>query len=135
MPKLLGQPLDPLFDRLLDGHGKGIGRDRRFLREAPDSGVILRDPARFRKRPDQFLREEGITFCRIPEPLGEVVRDLRRSDERLDERPVLGGGERRERQGHEARIVHEGFEHPGQRMPLVGLRLPVTPDDQGRRRS
>ena len=64
---------------------------------------------------------------------GQLVRDLRRPDERLDERAVLGGGEGPQRDRDEARVVREGLEHPDERMPLVGLRLAVAADDERRR--
>ena len=38
-----------------------------------------------------------------------------RPDERLDERAVLGGGEGRQRDRDEARVVREGLEHPDER--------------------
>ena len=101
--QLLGQPLDALLDGLLDRRRQGVGRDLGLLREAPGAGVVPRDAARLDERADELLREEGVSLGRVAQPLRELVRDLRRADERLDERAVLRGGEGRKRQGDETR--------------------------------
>ena len=131
--QLLREPLDALLDGLLDRRGQGVGRDLGLLREAPGPGVVLRDAARLDERADELPGEEGVALGRVPQPPGELVGDLRGADERLDERAVLGGGEGRQRDRDEARVVREGLEHADEGMPLVGLGLPVAADDQRRR--
>ena len=80
------------------------------------------------------LVKKGLPSVASRSRAGELVRDLRRADQRLDEGAVLGGGEGPQRDRDEARVVREGLEHPDERMPLVGLRLPVAADDERRRR-
>ena len=132
---VLGKPLDPRLDGLLDRLGQGVGGDARRLREIQSAGVVPRDPARVEERADELLREEGISFGGREKPPGEVVRELAAAGRELHEGPVLGWRQRAERERREAGIAAERLEHLRERMPLVDLGLPVGPDDERRRRA
>ncbi len=132
---ILREPLDSRLDGLLDRLGKGVGGDARRPREIQRARVVPRDPARIEKRPDELLREERISFRRREEPPGEIVRELAAAGGELHEGPVLGRRERAEDERREAGISAEGLEHLHEGMPLVDLRLPVRPHDEGRRRA
>ena len=129
--QLLGQPLDALLDGLLDRRGQGVGGDLRLLREAPGAGVVLRDPARVDERADELLREErdcppsrrGGAGRASSETFGAPTSDS--TSERCSEGEK--GGER-----HETKRGSSAKESSirDQRMPLVGLRLPVAADDR-----
>ena len=133
--QLLGQPFDSRLDGLLDRLRQGVGGDARRPGETQPAGVVPRDPARVEERPDELLREERVPLGRREEPPGEVVRQPSAAGRELHEGPVLRRRQRAERQRREAGIAAERLQHFHEGMPLVDLRLPVGPDDQGRRRA
>jgi hypothetical protein len=132
---VLGQPLDPRLDGLLDRLGQGVGGYARRPGKIQRAGVVPRDPARVEKRPDELLREEGIPLRGREQATGEVVRKLSAAGRKLHEGPVLGGRQRAERESREAGVAAERLQHLHERMPLVDFRLPVGPDDESRRRA
>ncbi len=135
VPKLLGKALDALLDGLLDGCGERFRRDLRLRGEAPGARVVLSDPARLDQRANELAGEEGVALGGLAQAEGQGVGDVRRADERFDERPVLRGRERRQRDRHESRVVGEGVQHLDEGVALVGLGLAVAAHDQRRRRT
>ena len=135
LPQVLREPLDPGLDGLLNRLGEGVGRDSGRPREIQCARVVGGDAARIDERPDQLLREEGVSLGRVEEACREAVRKPARAGHLLREGPVLGGGERPEGDRGEAGVAAERLEHPDEGVPLVDLRLPVGPDDERRRRA
>ena len=135
LPQVLGQPADPLLDRLLDRRRERVRRDLRLPGEAPLPGVVAGDAPGVEQRPHQLLGEEQVALRGLEEPLDQASGELRAADERLDERAVLGGRERPERDVAEAAVAAEAVEHARERVAIVHLGRAVAADDQRRRRT
>ncbi len=134
LPQLLGQPLDALLHRLLDRRRQRVRGERGLAGERPLAGQVRGDAPRVDQRADELLGEEGVPLRAFVEPLGEAVGEPRAADERLDERAVLGGEERAERDGGEAAVAAEALEHLGERVAPVHLGRAVAADHERRRR-
>ena len=131
--RLLRQPLDPSRHRLLDRLRQHVGRESLGAGEVQRSRVVFRDRARVEERPHELLREERVPLGGLVEARREGVRDLASARRPLDERAMLGGRERAERDRGEARVTAERLQHLDERMALVELRLPVRTHDERRR--